>query len=333
MDRSRRKARRNRRGHGLGLSLTSFALLFFVAVPAQAEPCGDVSLEGQCADNVRTYCNADELKTETCESCCGWNGKEFECLDVCPADGECIEECLGGTDVFGCSLMNTHEWTCVIGADGCTDRVYVTCGEGQICDEAVSHKCTPIEQVDLCGGIPASGICSSGVFKKCVNNQVESTDCSANGQTCLVGQGCSSDCSVDCLDGEAGCNPDGKAWICTENPITGCFEKAAKSCGAKVCHEGVCYFLKDVPKDDDPTAEPEAVEASDSPTAPEEESESASSGGCVYLGNDHSVGEATLITLVTLLGVVLLLAIARRREGEVSPKVERARRSSKRSAE
>lgn len=289
-------------------------MVLAAAASAYAEPCGDVSFEGKCDGNTRVYCNADELRTEECEQCCGWDGNGFDCLGTCPAAGECIEECLDGVDVFGCSLLNTHEWTCENGANGCTNRIYVKCGPDQICDEAGSHKCTAISEVDLCGGISEDGKCDGNVAKICVGGQVQTTDCGDTGQSCHSGK-CVADCPIACLAGESGCADNGQAWSCQEDRATGCMVKASKNCGVKVCHEGKCVFASELEAEgeggDAGSNVAEGAAVVDAGPAPVEES----SGGCTVGRRAEGLGEMGLIILVTLLGFLLFLTIARRRSG------------------
>lgn len=289
--------------------VTSLALLLLAPLAA-AEPCGDVALEGQCNGKTRLYCNADELRIEECAECCGWDGNNFDCLEQCPAEGECIEECLEGTDVFGCSLHNTHEWTCASGADGCTDRNYVKCGPDQICDEAGTHKCRNKSEVNLCGGIPEVGKCDAGVFKKCVAGAIETDDCKAKGQSCVETVGCSADCPFECLDGESGCGGAAEAWSCVADPSTGCFVQASKKCGAKACYEGKCRFQAEI---DELEAQKAAEAQDDLGSVAEPEAAVSSDTGC-QAGYGHPMLEGTLIVLATLMGFILFSRIARRRD-------------------
>lgn len=297
-----------------GAFATVVALL--VAGPAGAEPCGDVPLEGRCDGQTRTRCDTAALQTEECAGCCAWDGNSYDCLQDCPPEGECEDECLGGPEVFGCSQLATHQWRCTVGTDGCTDRVFEKCADGEICDEADTKKCRPVSEVDLCGGVPASGKCQGGVFSKCVAGALEKEDCAADGKSCVDGAGCTGDCPAACADGESGCNDAAQAWICTLDEVTGCFVRAAKNCGAKQCWEGKCLFPAQVEERRAARAAEAGEDASggDAAAAPESEAAAPASsdgGGCVQ-SRDMAAGEGAMVTLATLLGFLLFLTIARR---------------------
>ncbi|HIA00345.1 MAG TPA: hypothetical protein EYN66_00250, partial [Myxococcales bacterium] len=254
-------------------TLHMVCVFMLLAGAALAEPCGDVAQEGMCQGNELRYCNAGELQVKQCDECCNWGGNKYKCLKDCPAPGECVTEC-NDPSVFGCSLQNTHEWTCVTGDDGCVKRIYTLCPSGQICDESTTHKCTDISQVDLCGGVPGDGVCHGAVHKQCVDGQIVATDCAEQGQSCLK-SGCTSDCPVACLSGEMGCNSSSKAWSCVQDPLNGCWTQASKNCGAKTCVEGICEFPP--PDEGPPDMGPsEVVE----PPPEDDGSSGSSSGGC-----------------------------------------------------
>ncbi len=280
------------------------------AAPAAAEPCGDVAQEGYCDGNKRIYCNANELQTEDCAQCCGWDGNNYDCKESCP--DTCVEECLEGLGVFGCSLHNTHAWTCYMGDDGCTKREYVKCAENEVCDEAGSHKCVDKSLVNLCGGVPETGKCVSGTFKKCVAGAIQEDDCAGQGKSCVDGLGCSGDCPLECADGEKGCGDNGQAWSCQADPVTNCLVRASKNCGAKLCYEGDCKYKQEIDeleaaKNAEPEPEPDLGAVAEPPPT--------NNGGC-YLGAGlgETIGETAVCTLATLLGFILFLSIARRRE-------------------
>ena len=303
MDRDREEGGRQRRHYGV-------ILAFLLAAPAQAllpiEPCGDIPGEGICEGNVRKWCNKDQLQTETCAKCCTWAGAQYKCLETCPEPGACVDECLESTDVFGCSLQNTHEWTCEKGADGCIHRIFKKCATGQICDESTTHKCTDLGQVDLCAGISADGLCKGSVFKQCVGGALQTTDCAEAGQACSKG-GCTSSCPIECLEGEQGCNASGQAWSCAENPANGCYIKVAKGCGIKTCIDGECVMpVEESPEPAQVDAGPVAAEPAPPPIA-------TSPGGCLVSPAAETIGECSVAILATLLGVLIFLSMARRK--------------------
>lgn len=277
---------------------------------AIAAPCGDVALEGRCDGTTRQYCNAGELQSEECATCCGWDGDRYDCLGSCPEDGSCIEECLEGVDVFGCSLMNTHEWTCSIGAEGCTVRTFVACGEGQICDESSSNACRPVSEVDLCSGISSEGECKGGIFKQCVNGQLVNTDCALLGQECTA-VGCA-DCTNQCKLDEVGCESTGKAWTCVPSAFTGCLERAAKNCsGGKVCYEGKCMYADEIPR----IAEPEVSELNEVEPVETPVPEEVAATSCQTSGfAPDTTRDGFLAVISTILGFLFFMRFARRRD-------------------
>ncbi len=297
--------------------IATWALLF--SATASAQECGDVAQEGRCDGTTRVWCNSDVLITEECSECCGWDGNGFDCLDQCPGPGECIDECLEGTAVFGCSLHNTHEWTCSDGADGCTKRTYVKCGPDEICDEAVSHKCRDKSEVDLCGGVSAEGKCDGLLFKQCVAGEVQVDDCAAKGQTCIDAVGCSADCVVECVAGESGCESEFEAWDCTQDVITGCQIKVFKSCGAKKCYEGRCRTLSEIEElenADTDTGDDDAADTADDATDETDEAAppaDSGSDGCAFNGVKGDLGDMGMTTLATILGLIVFMLLAHRR--------------------
>ena len=294
------------------IALLVSGLLLLTPASALAEPCGDIALEGLCEGSTRLYCNADELRTEDCSEnsrapCCGWTGTKYDCRSCSET---CVEECLNGLNVFGCSLLNTHEWTCVLGDDGCTKRAYVACADGQICDEAGSHKCVDISSINLCGGISETGTCDGNIAKKCVDGQVQETDCAALGQSCLVGS-CTADCPVACVEGQTGCLQSGQQWSCVQDPTTGCLVQAPKNCGAKICHEGQCKYTHEIES-------PPPVEEAGEDVAPTVSTPSDSGAGCSIQARGADFMETTLALLVTVAGLLFFLHTARRRESPPS---------------
>ncbi|MFT5434497.1 MAG: hypothetical protein ACI9OJ_005210 [Myxococcota bacterium] len=270
---------------------------------ASAAPCGDVPIEGRCDGNSRIYCASGELVTEACDACCGWVGQRFDCV-TCPT-GACEDECKEGVDVFGCSLQNTHEFSCAVGADLCTDRIFTACPDGQVCDESTTSKCRPLADVDLCNGIDAAGECKGNVHKRCEGGALIVDDCANKGESCAP-SGCTSTCPPACEEGTIGCLPDGRAFSCIPDVLTGCLTQIGKPCGGKVCHEGLCKFASEIEPD---VAEPEVVEPIAEP-APEE-----SSSGCLIQGDSGSMSDGSLVVLATLLGFLLFITTCRRRRG------------------
>ena len=273
-------------------------------------PCGGIALEGQCDGKTREYCSASTLQTEECTDCCGWDGQRYACLTECPAPGECIDECLEGPDVFGCSLMNTHEWTCVEDASGCIVREYVACAEGYICDESTTSTCRSASDVDQCSGITSAGECKGTIFKQCVDGQLVSTDCGALGQACGP-TGCSQ-CTDECEVGAVGCESVGAAWSCVTSALTGCLERVAKNCsGGKQCWEGECVYELPVRTEAEDTGEAVGVDAESRVDAP---IAAASDTGCATSGfAPDSMRDGLLAVISTLLGFLLFIRIARRR--------------------
>gem|GEM_PF-6099122 len=259
-------------------------------------PCGDVAIEGYCDGGTRVYCNGADVVTEICAACCGWTGQKYNCLELCPAPGECVDEC-NDTGLFGCSLENTHEWTCSEGENGCTVRTFIACEADEICDESSTHKCVIQGSVDVCGVIPTHGICHGTVFKQCVNGQVVQTNCELLGQQCGPA-GCN-DCIDVCEEGSAKCVSGNKAQSCVD--LNGCLQwSGAKNCGIKACVEGQCVeVVPDTGSDDLGTGE--VIEP---PPAPEP-APKASSGGCIMGLSPDGMVEASLILLATLLGLIL----------------------------
>ncbi len=280
-------------------------VLVLVAAHAAAAPCGEVSQEGRCAGKTRTWCHSGVLETETCAACCGFDGGQYKCVDPCPTG--CVPECKK-TNEFGCSLQNTHAYTCEADAAGCITRKYVACGETQICDESGTHTCVDKSTVDLCGGVPTDGVCVGTVHKQCVNNQIVTTDCGAASKACAT-SGCTSSCPVACLSGEKGCDPDGQAWTCDPNVVNGCYEKVKKKCGLKVCFEGDCVDKASLVE---PVVEPVAAEptvAEPAPSVPPAESKS----GCLISNVDRGFGATALTLGATMLGLLLVGLLSRRR--------------------
>ena len=258
----------------------------WVVCSAAAAPCGEIPHEGRCDGKVLSYCDSqDQLVVKpACEQCCGWNGKKFGCM-ACPENGTYIPECLEPSK-FGCNLENTHEWVCTVDESGCIRRVFTKCDSNKICDESGTHKCTPIENVNLCGVITDTGICHDNVFKVCVDNQIKKTDCAALGKSCTK-TGCK-DCQDQCADGDTGCLPTGQAWACTLDASINCWVQAAKNCGSgKQCIDGICQFPTTQSDDTGSVAEgPEEPDASG--TAEEKPAKSSDSGGCAVGGALHA---------------------------------------------
>ena len=262
--------------------------------------CGEVAIEGYCDGNVRTYCNTADVVTETCTDCCGWNGARYDCLTDCPAPGECVDEC-NDVSKFGCSLENTHEWTCAVGDDGCTHRTYIACGSDQICDESTTHQCAAKSNVDVCGPIPSHGICQGNVFKQCVNGEIEQTDCSAAGLQCGP-TGCT-DCVDVCEEGTAKCLAGNKQSSCVA--FNGCFQwSGAKSCGIKTCVDGQC-IVPSTPPDDNADAGNSAEVTVEPPPNQSNGSSSQSSGGCIMGLTKAGMLDGSLMLLATILGLIL----------------------------
>ncbi|HIA01441.1 MAG TPA: hypothetical protein EYN66_05955 [Myxococcales bacterium] len=278
-----------------------------------AEPCGDLAQEGMCMGKELRYCNAGELQVKQCPSCCNWGGNKYKCLEDCPANGECVNEC-NDPSVFGCSLMNTHEWTCVIGDDDCVKRIYTVCPDGQICDESTTHKCTDISNVDLCGGVPKAGVCHGSVHKQCINGQIVSKDCAEEGRSCLK-SGCTSDCPVACLSGETGCNSSSKAWSCIQDPVSGCWEKGVKSCGVKTCVDGICIVpTPDEGPDDLGDEGPEDLGMVES-VVEESIAPPSRSSGCFVATRNVSGRDGIFLLLASLLGLLIFVTSVRKKLG------------------
>ena len=295
-------------------STTNLATLFFglvITSTASAAPCGDVALEGQCNGSVREYCNAGELQSEACEACCGWDGDRYDCIEACPSNGDCIEECLDGVNVFGCSLLNTHEWTCEKGPAGCTVRVFSMCSPGEICDESSTNACRPTSEVDLCSGIGASGECKGSIFKRCIDGQLVSTDCSGQGKAC-TSTGCAN-CSDECIAGDTGCESSGKSWDCVPSAVTNCLVRVAKNCsGGKQCFDGRCVYVDDMPQNE---AEPSVIMDAGSLNAVADPAAEAATSGCQTSGwAPDTMRDGLLAVMSTLLGFLLFTRIARRRD-------------------
>jgi hypothetical protein len=282
----------------------------FVLVPAlaAAEPCGDIAQEGMCVGKELLYCNAGVLQTKECNTCCEWGGNKYKCLEDCAAAGKCVDECLT-PEVYGCSLMNTHEWICATGDDGCVKRLFTQCADGEICDESTTHGCTDISNVDLCGPLRGEGICDGYLHKQCVNKKIVTTDCSELGWSCTK-SGCTADCPMDCLDGDIGCNSASEAWSCIRDPKTHCWTQAAKKCGTKTCIEGICQF----PPPDEGPEDLGPVGAEE--LEPVQEPDESSGGGCFLSPAKVSSSEASLLLLSTLLGVLFFLPFVQRKTGK-----------------
>jgi len=261
--------------------------------------CGDVAIEGYCDGNTRIYCNTADVVSEECEVCCGWNGARYDCLTDCPAPGECVDEC-NDVNLFGCSLENTHEWTCAVAADGCTHYTYVACADDQICDESTTHQCAAKSNVNVCGSIPTHGVCHGNVFKQCVDGQIVQTDCDAQGLQCGP-SGCA-DCVDVCEEGTAKCVSGNKQSSCV--PFNGCFQwSGAKSCGVKTCVDGEC-IVPSTTTDDAGSDAGTAVEMTDV-APPPTTTTSKSSGGCVMGLTNAGMLEGSLLLLATILGLIL----------------------------
>jgi len=284
------------------LHATNWLVGFLVMMGATAHAyanCGDVAIEGYCDGNTRHYCNTAEVVTEECESCCGWNGARYDCLTDCPLPGECVDEC-NDVSKFGCSLENTHEWTCAVGANGCTTRTYTACGPDQICDESTTHQCAAKTNINVCGPIPSYGICQGNVFKQCVNGEIVQTDCGAQGLQCGP-SGCA-DCVDVCEEGTAKCLAGNKQSSCVT--FNGCFQwSGAKSCGIKTCVDGQCIVPAKTP--DEGVDAGSTAEVTVEPPPGVSNNSSSSSGGCIMGLTNAGMLDGSLMLLATILGLIL----------------------------
>jgi agmatine/peptidylarginine deiminase len=214
-----------------------------VALPATG--CGDTSWEGLCDGGKVTWCEAEQLNSEKCQSgCCGWapNASYYGCYpsDAC---GTCYNECTAGSQ--GCSQESTHAWACQAATDDypCTTRGWVACPSG--CDPttgACKTDCTPSCQgaaplgpsfecgSDGCGGscgtclgaeTCSDGLCVAGpCAPKCAGKQCGSNGCGGSCGECASGQTCGADGT--CAAAPTPCGEMPEEGICGGEVLTWC---------------------------------------------------------------------------------------------------------------
>jgi hypothetical protein len=151
--------------------------------PGPGPSCGSATYAGTCdANGVLTWCDAGELRTLDCKAHgmdCGVVSDTVgsDCVEAAAPDacmgvtyaGECqgdtLRYCYGGAiQTIDCAASGGH------------------CGYQ---DAATGYNCLlQAPPADMCGGVTYEGQCNGNVLEYCYNGAIETTDCTAQGQTC-----------------------------------------------------------------------------------------------------------------------------------------------------
>ncbi|MFT5430590.1 MAG: hypothetical protein ACI9OJ_001265 [Myxococcota bacterium] len=180
-----------------------------------SDGCGDVTLAGQCADDILLYCAGDEVSTVDCASLgklCTFNPTQewFDCQDPicisacdgvsCGDDGcggSCgacgnDETCDGGQCILtdpcgGITLDGECSGTTLTYCLGDELKVLECADSGQVCGfdaDAGWYECMEPPEVSACGDVTFEGACNGAVLSWCENDSLETIDCAAAAGTC-----------------------------------------------------------------------------------------------------------------------------------------------------
>lgn len=160
-----------------------------------------------------------------------------------PADcGQCLSEC--GEVTVDCvdTVDGPTLGGCVPGDDGCLDRFFELCPEGQICEDGACA-----DPPTTCDTLPPGGVCEDNVVVKCVAGQVVEVDCSPDFQLCGYEEtgeaACFAPCEGACqVQGETTCGDGGATVLltCALGP-EGCPEWVESLCpDGQRCDAGAC---------------------------------------------------------------------------------------------
>jgi hypothetical protein len=161
---------------------------------AAADPCGGVTLFGQCDGGTLSWCDSGEVQIRNCGACgetCGLvdNTLGFACLDGSEppstdqnpptAGGDC-----GDIDYTGACDGDTALW-----CDGGVLNTRDCANQGQVCgyvNDNIGFFCEdqPQQQTPGCGDLDYTGECAGDVARWCENEEVREVDCGALNQTC-----------------------------------------------------------------------------------------------------------------------------------------------------
>jgi hypothetical protein len=165
------------------------------------------------------------------------------CASGDPSDcAQCLSECGEVETTCVVTADGPTLGGCVVGADGCLDRLFEPCPEGKICEDGACA-----DPPTTCETLPPGGICEDNVVVKCVGGQLVEVDCSPDFHLCGYEEtgeaACFAPCGGGCqIPGETRCG-DGEAGIlltCTLGP-EGCPEWVESLCpDGQRCDAGVC---------------------------------------------------------------------------------------------
>jgi len=302
---------------------------------------GTCSADGQCVPVCTPVCEGKECGPDGCDGSCG----------TCPAGSSCQ----GGACEAGCVPVCTGK---ECGDDGC-GGLCGTCPAGEVCTAGTcAPECTPacdgkacgpdgcggdcgscpkdfscqdglcVAQPDGCGNITSAGMCQGDLLKKCVANEVVTTDCAEAGKTCsfvpgagvydCVGaciplcagkecgdDGCGGNCGVcakgydceagKCIQANPVCTPSCEGRVCGSDGCDGSCGTCAD--GESCSGDGLCLGV---------TPQADVIE-SDTPSVvepgPTEEPVASKSGGCSSASTSDAGGSVLLFLL--LLGSLL----------------------------
>ncbi len=159
-----------------------------------------------------------------------------------PADcGQCLHEC-------GVLSATCHDGpdgpgidACIEGADGCFDKDYSPCPDGQICTEGACE-----DPPTTCDTLPAGGICQGNTVVRCIAGQVVEVDCLQDSKLCAYEEDGTAACFFPCgpgceTTGETTCGEAAAAVLTCEVGPEGCPEWVESLCPAgQICLDGAC---------------------------------------------------------------------------------------------